>query len=288
MISVFGVPGFESSGMVNCRAYSCKMGARSGMRLALAVVLMALSTPVACVAQSYLNTMNTQWQDNGHITFYGSPNGGGTLGGACAYQNTVALGYGMMTAALSSPLFNGGEACGACYEIKCKYIQETNTAKNWCYSYTKSIIVTATNLCPPGSTGGWCNPPNCHFDLPMPAFLQLAQQQGGVAPVYYRRTPCQRSGGMRFTLGGNQWFMMILIHNVAGAGDVVAVSISCPYVGWTPMYRNWGAIWTCTKPMHGPLSFKVTTGDGITTIVSNAVGNGWQFGQTWEGNVNCQ
>jgi hypothetical protein len=124
------------------------------------------------------------WRLDGHMTFYGSPNGAGTQAGACGYQNTYALGYGSMTAALSTALFQGGAACGACYQLRCI---PPKVGKNWCFSYGKSIIVTCTNLCPPGSTGGWCNPPRAHFDLPMPAFLTLAQQQGGVAPVAFRR-----------------------------------------------------------------------------------------------------
>lgn len=222
------------------------------------------------------------WQD-AHITYYGSPNGGGTQGGACGYQNTVSLGYGFMTAALSSPLFQGGKACGACFQLQCARVQETRTVKNWCHDYSKAITVTATNLCPPGSEGTWCDPPRHHFDLPMPAFLSLARQEGGVAPVYYRRVQCLKKGGIRFTMGGNPWFLMVLVHNVGGAGDVVAVKVKCPSSGWYDMYRNWGALWTVQKKMVGPLSFLLTTGDGRRLTAYNAVGNGWTFGQTWEG-----
>ena len=55
--------------------------------------------------------------------------------------------------------------------------------------------------------------------------------------------------------------MMILIHNVAGAGDVRAVKIKSPYTGWIPMYRNWGAVWTVRLKMQGALSFMITTSD---------------------------
>jgi hypothetical protein len=240
------------------------------------LVLVALS---GCWAQS---TYNTTWCDDGHITFYGSANGGGTQGGACAYQNTVALGYGYMTAALSTVLFLGGQACGACFEIRCKLIVETKTAKNWCYNYNTSIVITATNLCPPGSEGTWCDPPRAHFDLPQPAFLALAKYQGGVAPVLYRRTPCLRQGGIRFTMGGNPWFFMILIHNVPGAGNVIAVQIKSPTTAWASMFRNWGALWTVRQHLTGALSFQITTGDNLTTTLTNAVGTTWSFGQTWE------
>jgi hypothetical protein len=159
------------------------MGAALGMKsLGLFTVLVAVMSAPAMVCSQ--RTYDTRWKNDGHITFYGSPNGGGTQAGACGYQNTYALGYGSMTAALSTALFQGGAACGACYQLRCI---PPKVGKNWCFSYGKSIIVTCTNLCPPGSTGGWCNPPRAHFDLPMPAFLTLAQQQGGVAPVAFRR-----------------------------------------------------------------------------------------------------
>lgn len=155
-----------------------KMGVSTGMKLATAVLFLALSLA---------SVVNAQWRADGHITYYGAPNGQGTQGGACGYQNTFALGYGTMTAALSSPLFQGGAACGACYQLKCRPPSSRQRGVyNWCWSYAKTITVTATNLCPPGSTGGWCNN-RAHFDLPMPAFLTLAKKQGGVAPVYYRK-----------------------------------------------------------------------------------------------------
>lgn len=125
--------------------------------------------------------------DDAHITFYGNPDGSGTEGGGCGYANTVALGYGYLTAALSNPLYAGGAACGACYEIRCVFLQETPDSKNWCLDPSKTITVTATNSCPPGSQGAWCNPPNKHFDLPEPTFSALANPQGGVAHVEFRR-----------------------------------------------------------------------------------------------------
>lgn len=156
-----------------------------GASMKVAVVLLSVLGSLASMVQGQ------GWYGDGHMTFYGSPNGQGTQAGACGYQNTYALGYGSMTAALSSPLFQGGAACGACYQIKCKPADlRRSGARNWCWSYAKTITITATNLCPPGSTGGWCdNRP--HFDLPMPAFLSLARREGGVAPVYYRRYQSQ-------------------------------------------------------------------------------------------------
>lgn len=100
--------------------------------------------------------------------------------GACGYDQKDKDVYGVDTTALSGALFKNGEACGACYEIKC--------AKGGvgCKAGQQSIIVTATNSCPSGGLG-WCNPPKEHFDLSQPAYLKIAEYKAGKVPVQYRR-----------------------------------------------------------------------------------------------------
>lgn len=89
---------------------------------------------------------------------------------------------------------------------------------------------------------------------------------------------------MRFELKGNQYWMYVLIYNVASAGDVTAVSIKGSKTGWLTMSRSWGQNWHTDVALKGQsLSFRVTTSDRRTVESDNVVPASWRLGQNFEG-----
>ncbi|KAL2621952.1 hypothetical protein R1flu_002157 [Riccia fluitans] len=244
----------------------------------LMIIIIGFAFEVVDAAQPWATK---SWGD-AHATFYGGQDASGTMGGACGYGNLYSTGYGTSTAALSNGLFNNGFTCGACFTLVCKL-----ESSRWCYSGGKSITITATNACPPGSEGGWCDPPRLHFDLSYPMFQTLAQPVGGVIPVNYKRVPCVRQGGVRFTLQGNPWFNYVLVYNVGGDGDVAAVSIKGSSTDWVTMNHNWGQYWSAGVQLTGQtLSFEVTLGSKISLVFWNLAPTNWQIGQTYEADNN--
>ncbi|KAF8753158.1 hypothetical protein HU200_011814 [Digitaria exilis] len=212
-----------------------------------------------------------------HATFYGGRDGSGTTAGACGYKDTRADGYGVQTVAVSSVLFADGAACGACYEVRC--VDSPDGCKKGC----PALVVTATNLCPPNYQQS-----GEHLDLTMPAFLQIAEEKAGIVPVSYRRVPCLKQGGIRYTITGNKYFNMVEVTNVGGAGDVAAMSVKgSKRVKWTELKRNWGQVWQTGEDLtEESLTFRVMTSDHRKATSWHVLPTDWKFGVTYQASKN--
>lgn len=220
--------------------------------------------------------------NHARATYY--EGGSGTFGSACGYEDVEKQGYGMQTAATSTALFKNGQGCGACFEIKCVGDSQL------CKPGQPSLIVTGTNHFPsnynlPSDNGGWSNTPLEHFDIAKPAFQNIADFKAGVVPITYRRVPCQKQGGIRFTITGNPYFNEVLVWNVGGAGDVTSVQVKGHRkLKWTAMLRSWGQKWVTNAMMVGEsLTFRVRASDGRFSTSWHIAPTNWQFGQTFEG-----
>ncbi|CAN6243838.1 unnamed protein product [Urochloa humidicola] len=263
-------------------------------RVLVAVSLLALGCWAVAVAGDNVTTTSSSppvvWQTGAHATFYGGADASGTMGGACGYGNLYAAGYGSRTAALSTVLFNDGASCGQCYKIAC----DRKTADPALCIAGVTVTVTATNFCPPNwgyPDGGWCNTVRPHFDMAQPAWEKIgADTRAGIIPVIYQRVPCVRRGGVRFTINGHDYFNLVLVTNVAGAGSIKSMDVkSSDSADWMPMARNWGANWHSLAYLSGKmLSFRVTLTDGQTLVFSNVVPPGWTFGLTIASNLQFQ
>ena len=89
---------------------------------------------------------------------------------------------------------------------------------------------------------------------------------------------------MKFQMNGNPYWILVLVYNVGGAGDVSNVKVKGSNTGWIQMQRNWGQNWLTGPGLVGQrLSFQVTASDGRTVESDNIVPPSWAFGQTFEG-----
>ncbi|CAN6311008.1 unnamed protein product [Urochloa humidicola] len=220
----------------------------------------------------------------GTATFYGGADGSGTMGGACGYGNLYNAGYGVNNAALSTTLFNDGASCGQCYAITC----DTSRSGGQYCKPGNTVTITATNLCPPNyalPAGGWCGPGRPHFDMSQPAWANIGDVQAGIIPVQYQQVKCSRSGGVRFSIAGSNYFLLVSVQNLGGSGSVGAAWVKGDSTGWIQMSRNWGANWQALAGLVGQgLSFAVTSTGGQHLEFLNAAPAWWQFGQTYSTN----
>jgi hypothetical protein len=118
--------------------------------------------------------------------------------------------------------------------------------------------------------------------MSQPAWEHIGAVQGGIIPVLYQQVKCSRTGGVRFSIAGSQYFLLVNIQNVGGSGAVAAAWVKGDKTGWIQMSRNWGANWQALAGLVGQgLSFAVTTTGGQYLQFLYVAPGWWQFGQTY-------
>ncbi|KAL4191732.1 hypothetical protein AMTRI_Chr07g31310 [Amborella trichopoda] len=201
---------------------------------------------------------SAQWQQ-ATATWYGSPDGDGSDGGACGYGTLVDVRpLKARVGAVSPVLFKAGEGCGACYKVKCL---DTNMCSR------RAVTIIVTDECP----GGYCSGGKTHFDLSGSAFGRMAVagnggslRNRGEIPVIFRRTKCKYPGkniAFHVNEGSTEYWLSLLVEFEDGDGDVGSMQIKEAGSGtWLQMSHLWGATWCFVGgPLSGPLSVKITT-----------------------------
>jgi hypothetical protein len=236
-----------------------------------------------------LSAPATQWLSAG-ATWYGSPNGAGSDGGACGYGKTVSQSpFSSLITAVGPSLYDLGKECGACFQVKC-------TQNPACSG--KPVRVVITDSCP----GGICASDSAHFDLSGTALGAMAisgqedkLRDAGNLQIQYARVACEYGGtnvAFRVDLGSNSDYFAIVIEYEEGDGDLGGVElmdVSNNNEGWRGMTWSWGAVWKLDAgtELHAPFSIRLTSRySGQTIVAKYVIPSGWNPGSTYRSVVN--
>ncbi|KAG7983602.1 hypothetical protein I3843_04G114900 [Carya illinoinensis] len=251
------------------------MSLRFGFR-SLPLVLLLFKCLVGSWAHPQNPALDVHWYP-ATATWYGSPEGDGSNGGACGYGTLVNMKpMRARVTAVSPALYRNGTGCGSCFKVKCQ-------DKSICSRRAVTVIVT--DECP---NGGYWAIGRTHFDLSGAAFGHMAVsgeggqlRNRGVLPIVYRRTRCKYHGkSVTFQVneGSSDFWLSILVLFEDGDGDIGSVQIKqASSTEWEEMTHLWGANWCLNKgPLKGPFSVRVTTQTtGTTLSATNIIPSNW-------------
>ncbi|KAL5571867.1 hypothetical protein UlMin_021464 [Ulmus minor] len=246
---------------------------------------MAILTLVAIFCLLNVAKSQSNWSPAG-ATWYGSPNGAGSDGGACGYGNAVGqVPFSSLVSAGGPSLYKSGIGCGACYQVRCT----ENTA---CSGNPVTVVIT--DEC------SGCTSEAFHFDLSGTAFGAMANsgqanqlRNVGILSIQYRRVDCNYPGRtitFQVDSGSNAYYFATLIKYINGDGDLNAVELKQGNSNtWSSMQHSWGAVWRINSGsgLQPPFSIRITTAEsGDTIVANNVIPVGWQPGQTYTSTVN--
>ncbi|KAL2477982.1 putative expansin-B2 [Forsythia ovata] len=248
-----------------------------------------LSTFCSCFNPKLLNVSkfqsNSVWS-SAVVTWYGSPNGAGSDGGACGYQDAVGKPpFSSRITAAASSLYKSGGSCGACYQVKCK----ENTA---CSGNPVTVVIT--DECP------GCDSESVLFDLSGTSIGDMATsgkadqlRNAGRLQIQYKRVECNYPGvelTFRVDTGSNANYFAAVIEYEDGDGDVAGVELkqALDSDSWLPMQQSWGAVWKLNSgnSLEAPFSIKITGDSGKSLVANNVIPAGWKPGNIYRSVVN--
>ncbi|XP_030502623.2 expansin-B15-like [Cannabis sativa] len=231
-----------------------------------------------------VDRVSANWASTG-ATWYGSPNGAGSSGGACGYGGDVGQPpFSSFISAGGPSLYRSHKGCGVCYEVKC-----TSNVNRACSGNPVNVVIT--DECP------GCNNQAVHFDLSGTAFGAMAisgqadqLRNVGVLQIQYNRVQCrfgEKSITFKVDLGSNDHYFSSLIEFINGAGELEGVELKQSQGSWVPMQRSWGAVWklNSSSTLKPPFSIRLTS-MGQTIVANNVIPVGWIPGQTYRSTVN--
>ncbi|CAN1195581.1 Expansin-like B1 [Linum perenne] len=214
--------------------------------------------------------------------YYRSPDCLGTSSGACGYGIHGRTINGALVAGVSG-LWNNGNSCGACYQVKCR-------DKYLCKEEGITVVVTDN------ASGG-----ETDFILSAHAYGSMARQNRtdelywlGMVDVEYRRTPCKFSGyNLIFKVVEQSRFPEYLaiapmFHD--GENDIYGLEIMQEGgEKWKSMEKAWGGVWHLPIPPRGSLKLKVQVGNSIGEKkwieAKKALPSSWKPGAAYDSHI---
>ncbi|GLJ09544.1 hypothetical protein SUGI_0111530 [Cryptomeria japonica] len=251
------------------------------------VVIMGLI--VACIDvvlgfQAMYNLAEAADWQQATATWYGSPDGDGSEGGACGYGSLVkSAPFGSRVSAGSPDLFKGGKGCGECYQVKCK-------ESSVCSQTPVNVVIT--DECP------GC--PSNHFDLSGTAFSDMAVGPAkissllneGRVSILFKRVSCEYPGkkiAFHVNEGSTNYWFSVLIEYEDGDGDLQEVDLKQDNSDtWKGLKQLWGAYWSLDEgPLNAPFSIRLKSLSSGKTLTSyNVIPKDWQPSATYTSVVN--